>query len=218
MKKTISLLSLLQIFFFASIAQTNVIDSIKVIPKNITVSDSVLFAMYAHPFGGSCTHQLKVDSIIDTKIYISGKFDSDNKCGALWDKEVSDTICIGLFSVGTYEIIYTFMDITTSSYIRRPTEIYNTVFDVSSLKVSEVKINNANLYPNPCDTYVNISFSDNNNEIRNIQLFDALGKMIYEKNMNQNTLQINMNAYNQGIYFVRIESNDGVANYKIIKK
>ena len=206
----------MQIFFFASIAQTNFIDSIKVIPKNITVSDSVLFATFSSPFGGDCTYLLNVDSIIAEKIYISGTHNSQFKC---MKKGANDTICIGLFSVGTYEIIYTFMDTTpnTSLYVR-PTEIYNTVFDVSSLKVSEVKINNANLYPNPCDTYVNISFSDNSNEIRNIQLFDVLGKMIYEKNMNQNTLQINMNSYNQGIYFVRIESNDGVANYKIIKK
>ena len=134
MRKLVLLLSILHIFLFTSIAQTNVIGSIKVIPENISISDPVLFVIFAPPFSGGCTHQFSVDSIIDRKIYISGKYDSNNKCGDLWDKEVNDTINIGFFPVGVYEIIYTFIDINQygATYPTYPTEIYNLTFVVSA--------------------------------------------------------------------------------------
>ena len=219
MRKLIILLSLLHLFFFTSIAQTNIIDSIKIMPRNISVSDPIFFAMYAHPFSGGCTHQFNVDSIIiDTKIYISGKFDSNDKCGALWDKEVNDTINIGLLPAGTYELIYTLIDINHYGARYLP-ETYSIEFVVSlSSEVQEVKIKEFELYPNPCDSYVNIVFSNIDNEIKHIQLFDIVGKMIYEKNVNQNSLQINMSSYNQGIYFIRITNNKNEYKYKIIKR
>ena len=74
------------------------------------------------------------------------------------------------------------------------------------------------LYPNPCDSYVNIVFSNIDNEIKHIQLFDIVGKMIYEKNVDQNSLQINMSSYNQGIYFIRITNNKNEHKHKIIKR
>jgi hypothetical protein len=58
-------------------------------PRNISVFDNVLFATFSKPFGGDCTYQLNLDSIIDTKIYISGKFESDAKC---MGKGANDTI------------------------------------------------------------------------------------------------------------------------------
>jgi hypothetical protein len=205
-------------FFFTSIAQTNVIDSIKVMPKNISVSDPVLFATFSEPFGGDCTYQLNIDSIIATKIYISGKFESDVKC---MEKGANDTINIGLFPTGTYELIYKFIDIKQEDDMvpNVPTEAYSIEFVVSlSSKIQDIKIEEFDLYPNPCDSHINIVFS-NDNEIKHIQLFDIFGKMIYEKNVNQNSLQINMSSYSQGIYFIKIVSNNNSEyKHKIIKR
>jgi hypothetical protein len=217
MKKLI-LLILLHIFFFTSIAQTNVIDSIKIIPENISVSDPVLFATFSEPFGGDCTYQLNIDSIIDTKIYVSGKFESDAKCKG---QGANDTINIGLFPTGTYELIYNFIDIKRENDIvpNVPTETYSITFVVSQIsKVQDIKIKEFYLYPNPCDSYFNIIFPDIDNEIKHIQLFDIFGKLIYEKYVNQNSLQINMSLYSQGIYFVKIVSNKSEYKCKIIKK
>jgi hypothetical protein len=111
---------------------TGIIGSIKVIPENISIYDSVFFVMYAPPFGGGCSHQFNVDSIIATKVYISGKYDSNRKCGELWDKEVNDTINIGLFPAGTYKLTYTFIDINPYGSVY-PTERYNIKFVVSKL-------------------------------------------------------------------------------------
>ena len=218
MRKLIILLSLLHLFFFTSIAQTNVIDSIKVMPRNISVSDPVLFATFSKPFGGDCTYQLNIDSIIDTKIYVSGKFESDAKCAY---KGANDTIDIGLLPAGTYELIYKFIDIKREDDIvpNVPTETYSIAFVVSlSSKVQDVKIKEFDLYPNPCNSHINIVFPNTDNQIRHIQLFDIFGKMIDEKNVNQNLLQINMSSYNQGIYFIRIVSNKSEYKHKIIKR
>ena len=218
MRKLIILLSLLHLFFFTSIAQANVIDSIKIMPKNISVSDPVLFATFSKPFGGDCTYQLNIDSIIDTRIYISGKFASDAKCAY---KGANDTIDIGLFPEGTYELIYKFIDIKDEDDMvpNVPAETYNIEFVVSQTsKVQDVKITEFDLYPNPCNSHINIVFSNIDNEIKHIQLFDIFGKMIYEKNLNQNSLQINMSPYNQGIYFIRITNNKNEHKHKIIKR
>ena len=110
-----------------------IIGNIKVIPENISIYDSILFVTFASPFSGSCTQQLNVDSIIDTKIYISGKYNSNNKCGAEWDKKVNDTINVGLFPAGVYEIIYTFIDINQYGAMY-PTEIHRIKFFVSPLE------------------------------------------------------------------------------------
>jgi len=218
MRKLIILLSLLHLFFFTSIAQTNVIDSIKIMPRNISVSDPVLFATFTKPFGGDCTYQLNIDSIIDTNIYVSGKFESDVKC---MGKGANDTIDIGLFPAGTYELIYKFIDIKRGDNIvpNVPTETYSIKFVVStSSKVQDVKIKEFDLYPNPCNSYINILSPDINNEIKYIQMFNIFGKMIYEKDVNQSLLQINMSSYNQGIYFIRIVSNKSEYKHKIIKR
>ncbi len=219
MRKLILLLCLLHTFFFTSIAQTNVIDSIKIIPEDISVSDPVIFATFSEPFGGDCTYQLNIDSIIDTKIYISGKFESDTKC---MGQGANNTINIGLFPAGTYELIYKFIDIKPEDSIvpNVPTETYSIVFVVSQLsEIQNIKIEESYLlYPNPCDSHINILFPDIDNEIKHIQLFDIFGKLVYEKDVSQNSLQMNMISYNQGIYFIRIISSKSEHKYKIIKK
>jgi len=197
---------------------SNIIDSIKIIPENISVSDSVLFATYAKPyiFEGGRTYQLNIDSIKEKKIYISGKFDSSNR-NSPWIIRNS-TVNIGLLPAGTYELIYKFIDINPNGAMF-PIETYSINFVVSeNSKVQDVKIKEFDLYPNPCNSYINISFPDTDNEIRHVQMFDISGKLIYEENTNQNSLQINMSSYNRGIYFIRVVSSKSEYKHKIIKR
>lgn len=223
MKKLILIICLFYLSLSVSIAQKSINITLKIIPENISIDDSVFFTILSSPFSGSCTHNLKVDSIIDanntahTKIYISGKYDSGNKCGDFWDKDLNDTINIGLLPIGSYQLIYQFIDITSDEDMRHPTNTYWLWFDVypfskvqDNNKIKEIKI-----YPSPCNSHINIVFPDMDN--KHIQLFDVFGKIIFEKNTNQNSLQINMSSYNSGIYFINIESNNNIYNHKIIK-
>jgi len=94
---------------------------------------------------------------------------------------------------------------------------FQVIFPVSS-KVKDVKIKEIDLFPNPCDSYINILFPNMDNEIKHIQLFNFFGKMVYEENVNQNSLQINMSSHNQGVYFIRIISDESEHKHKIIKR
>lgn len=105
----------------------NIIDCIKVMPENISISDSVLFVTFSPPFGGDCTYQLNIDSINTTKIYISGKFESDAKCAY---KGANDTINIGLLPAGKYELFYALRDVSQYG-AGCPIEKYNIKFVVT---------------------------------------------------------------------------------------
>ena len=195
----------------------NIIDGIKIIPERPSMSDPVCFTTFSAPFGGDCTYQLNVDSVIDYKIYISGKFESAAKCKG---SGANDTINIGSFSAGTYKLIYNFIDISESpTWTPVPNETDRLEFTVTeSTKVQEMKNQEIiNLYPNPCNSYVNIVFPSTSNEKKLVQLFDTSGKIICEKRTEQNKLWMDMSTYNQGVYFVRILNNE-VDIYKLIKE
>ena len=113
--KTIFLFNL--IFYQFAMGQ---IDSIKVFPSSPSTYDSVFFVVFSKPFGGDCTFTLNQDSIIGHNIYISGKFDSNNKC--LTDG-ANDTINIGKFQAGAYTTYFSFID--TCGFI----DTYNIILD-----------------------------------------------------------------------------------------
>ncbi len=75
---------------------------------------------------------------------------------------------------------------------------------------------NIAIYPNPTGDFFIIS--DPKQTVSRVEIFDVFGKMIYEKNVNQNLLQINMSSYSQGIYLIRIVSNKSEYKHKIIKR
>lgn len=79
----------------------------KVIPSHPTISDSVYFSVYSQPFGGDCSYKMELDSIKNNNVYISGKYESQAKC---MGEGINDTLNIGLFPVGSYFIIYSFID------------------------------------------------------------------------------------------------------------
>ena len=233
MKKILSL-TLLHLFCFVLTAQNNynldesvfassniehpekIIDSIKIIPENPTRINPIRFATFSPPFGGDCTYQLNVDSVIDAKIYISGKFNNQAKCK---EKGACDTVEIGLLSPGAYELIYKFIDIydETEGFII-PTEEYTLPFVVDNVVgLQSIEKQQLEIFPNPCNTYINVSFPAMNNEYKYIRLFDSSGKIVYETQTDQEQLQIDMSKYMQGVYSVWL-LNNGVSGYKIIKE
>lgn len=76
------------------------------------------------------------------------------------------------------------------------------------------ELQNISIYPNPSNT--NITIQSNDLVIKNIVLFDLLGKKIQDYQINTTNPIINIKNLNNGIYFVKINNNSKV--YKIIKK
>jgi hypothetical protein len=74
------------------------------------------------------------------------------------------------------------------------------------------------LYPNPANDKVIIQLPPNLN-IENIFSLDVAGKIVhYQGRNNSDNLEINTSHWAEGMYFIRISTNKGEWNYKIVVK
>jgi hypothetical protein len=74
---------------------------------------------------------------------------------------------------------------------------------------------NINIYPNPSSSIFNI---ESEHVIESFQVLDQLGKEILFQNSNSMKIQVDLNGFSKGIYFVRIEANGYEVVEKLIKE
>ncbi len=84
-----------------------------------------------------------------------------------------------------------------------------------SLSASEYQIKGLKYYPNPVNNHLNISTEEN---IDNISVFDISGKKIYEFEPKHNNLTVDFSHWKKGIYFVKLEVNNVLSAFKIVKQ
>ncbi len=96
-------------------------------------------------------------------------------------------------------------------------DLTNPVFDVPvTLDVVGVGMNDLEktgvmIYPNPVKNVLNIA---TNGTLNRVTLTDATGKVIY----NGASMSINISNLSQGVYFVRVETTQGISNTKFVKE
>lgn len=85
--------------------------------------------------------------------------------------------------------------------------------------IEEVTSNEkVSIFPNPTHELLNIKLLENKININKITLLNSLGSAIYStKNFNSNIIQLNLEYYSSGIYFIKIETDNGIIIQKIIK-
>ena len=59
---------------------------------------------------------------------------------------------------------------------------------------------------------LNISSSE---VLKNIQIYNVLGQKIIEESIHNRTYQINLSSLSTSIYFIKVESENGVNNFKL---
>jgi hypothetical protein len=95
-------------------------------------------------------------------------------------------------------------------------EYYIYVDDISIEEGSEIEENSdntsVNIYPNPAKNLINIKSSD---KIENVKIYNLTGQIVFDKMINDNSVQINTSEYKSGIYFIKIRTKDGLINKKI---
>jgi hypothetical protein len=86
------------------------------------------------------------------------------------------------------------------------------------LSIDSNSIENAiKLFPNPVSEMLNIENTTNNN-VSNVSIYSISGALVKEIN-SQNSIQtIPVSDLQTGLYFVKIQVNDEVKNFKFIKK
>ena len=81
-------------------------------------------------------------------------------------------------------------------------------------------INNLDIYPNPSDDIFNISFSSEKVQDLKIRILNVVGAQVYtedrENFIGEYTKQISLDNYGKGLYFLEIETNNGIINKKLI--
>lgn len=78
--------------------------------------------------------------------------------------------------------------------------------------LSYLKETNLAIYPNPSSDIINLRSDD---KIENFEIYDLNGSKV-TVNIEQNQ-SINISTFNNGIYFLRIKSNEEIKSYKFIK-
>ncbi|MDO6596399.1 T9SS type A sorting domain-containing protein [Oceanihabitans sp. 2_MG-2023] len=89
-------------------------------------------------------------------------------------------------------------------------DYYNSTDATLSTNPNLNKENSISIYPNPTSDVINISTL---NTIKNIQLFDFLGKRILESSQSQ----IDLSSFNSGLYILKIQTDQGEITKKVIK-
>ena len=86
---------------------------------------------------------------------------------------------------------------------------------VSVLKTNNFAFQNLVVNPNPVKDILNIS---NLEKIENVEITNVLGQMVFTEKTNDFQSQINLSELNNGIYFVKVSSNNKHKTVKIIKE
>lgn len=71
------------------------------------------------------------------------------------------------------------------------------------------------VYPNPTHDVIHIRCAEK--EIKQIRIFDVFGKEIFQQNINNDNLNIDLSNYNSGTYILQLISDKGVEARKVIK-
>lgn len=147
-------------------------------------------------------------------VKISGSFVADSAytymvIGNFYDDVYTDTLNLP-FTVAQQRAYYCVDDVCVST-----DSLLCANFSVS---VEENSLEHQfSFYPNPATDFVTVQNSFN--APFNITVFNVLGQELYSKqNITSNNLQLDVNSYNAGLFFIQINSQNKQINYKFLKQ
>lgn len=85
--------------------------------------------------------------------------------------------------------------------------------DVSLRELNNTE-NKLSLFPNPFNNYINI---ESEFEIKNIEIFNSIGELLFNEEINKNKLSLNKLTL-PGLYFINIETEKGIQIKKVVKQ
>ena len=114
----------------------------------------------------------------------------------------------------------TFCDSNITAY-RSPTWTSPIFWTQPNIRLSGGSlISNLDVYPNPSRDIFNISFNSDEVQDLTIRILNVIGAEVYRENkqefIGEYTKQISLDDYGKGIYFLEIETNNGIVNKKLI--
>jgi len=96
----------------------------------------------------------------------------------------------------------------------------NCEVECANVLMYEIGLNQLKIFPNPSLGDLNIEFTSTINNNLEIRIFNFLGEIIYHEKIKNHigkySNSINLDKYSRSIYFIEIETNDGIINNKLI--
>lgn len=71
------------------------------------------------------------------------------------------------------------------------------------------------MFPNPVDDYVNITSTDG---LLEVKIFNSLRQMVYHSNVENNTVRVNTQSFESGMYIVQVQTAQGSETEKLMKR
>ena len=99
---------------------------------------------------------------------------------------------------------------------RTTTQKYSSVSGVGIFEVTDSPIS-VNAFPNPFSNSTCIQFTNTENEVFNLQVFDISGKIIFNEKTTDNKIEISSHNLPTGLYLFMLISGKGIYNGKIIR-
>ena len=87
----------------------------------------------------------------------------------------------------------------------------------TNVGIENYLINRIALYPNPAKEYVDIRVDENIN-VTGMEVYDVYGKLINTVNVVENPTRINVSGLANGMYFVRVTTEEGTVTKTFVKK
>ncbi len=173
----------------------------------VTVPDSGNLIIETQPVDGSDFN----DSIIAA---FTGTCDNLTELACNDDSNVEDTYfsLIELSDLTPGDILY----ITAYSFEGEPFgEFKISAYDSSLASIQNNTITGLSIYPNPVE---NTLFIKTSNTIDSIQIYNMLGQVVLTKSPLLNNMELDLSNLSSGNYIVKIQSNNQIGTYKLIKK
>jgi len=92
------------------------------------------------------------------------------------------------------------------------------VFDLTltcALSNTSIDESKFEYYPNPVKNTLNLSY---NQEISNVEIFNLMGQKVSSQAINSNQGQVDMSNLSNGVYLVKVSSNNQVKTFRVIKE
>ncbi len=89
-------------------------------------------------------------------------------------------------------------------------------FCVAATSIDETKEMRLNIIPNPSNGVFSLMFDEATE--KSVRVFDALGRIVFEKKTIEQNFSIDLSAENKGVYFLETQSSFGKAVQKLILK
>lgn len=212
-----SLAILLLTFLITSNIKSQNIDSLKILPTNPTTTDTIKAVCYvSYPNSPCHIISSNINIIASTiKVYAS-HYDNYASFPAFCNS--TDTLTIGRFSAGIYELIYTLLSDTAPAFIYDIDTIIFNIQQSTGMQLTENLNQEILIYPNPTTKEIYIELKPYSSGKHDISIYSLFGQKIKSIRETGNIITIDISDLIEGIYFIEVTNGqDKRWTQKIIK-